>query len=436
MAEKIETEVLVIGAGIAGLIAARELTARGIRVCIVEARDRIGGRIRTERDSDGAICETGAEFVHGKPPDLLEEAQRARLSIERSDRRAYRASAGKVTASEEVEDSAQSVFEQLEHYSGADVSFCDFLQSVRAPEEIKRQATQYVEGFNAAKADRISVLALAKQQRAEDAIEGDTISHILGGYDQLPLAVLAQINPELHALLLNTKVASLQWRSGEVIAHAVRGDTAQEFTIHARAALVTVPLPCLQQQTIAFDPPLTMKQDALLHLEMGHVVRLSMHFREAFWSTEAPDLGFLFLETASENQFSVYWTGPDATTPTITAWASGRRAERMASSTPEQLAKLALNSLSTIFHKTTDQLGDQMISAHYHDWASDPFSLGAYSYVLVGGKDAQTDLAKPVENTLFFAGEHTESEGHHATVHGAIASGRRAVGEVLSALCG
>jgi monoamine oxidase len=77
------------------------------------------------------------------------------------------------------------------------------------------------------------------------------------------------------------------------------------------------------------------------------------------------------------------------------------------------------------------QIEDLTESAAYHDWQTDPFARGAYSYVKAGGDSAQAGLAAPLEQTLFFAGEATDVSGYHGTVHGAIASGHRAAQEIL-----
>jgi monoamine oxidase len=92
---------------------------------------------------------------------------------------------------------------------------------------------------------------------------------------------------------------------------------------------------------------------------------------------------------------------------------------------------LALRTLATLLHIGSEQLAQLLDAAYFHDWQTNPFSRGAYSYDAVSSDDAQQTLATPVENTLFFAGEATDTTGHNGTVHGAIASGRRAAREIL-----
>lgn len=108
---------------------------------------------------------------------------------------------------------------------------------------------------------------------------------------------------------------------------------------------------------------------------------------------------------------NVHWYFRNA--PLMVGWAGGTRAEQLP----------ALSRILAVPRKLTE---DSLVEFYYHDWANDPFSLGAYSYIPVGGLDAQAELAEPVENTIYFAGEAANTMGHQGTVHGAIQSGLRA----------
>ena len=195
------------------------------------------------------------------------------------------------------------------------------------------------------------------------------------------------------------------------------------------SAIVAVPITSLQSHTIEFDPPLYSKREALAHIAMGDVVRITMRFDQPFWTDLAPDLGFLFIEDAPPGTFPVFWSGSHHNDPSITAWTAGPNADPLLTRTIGELASIACRQLGPIFGAEL-----RPKSVHYHNWTADPFSRGAYTYTLVGGINAQQQLALPLDETLFFAGEHTESEGHYGTVHGALASGKRAAREVLSAL--
>jgi monoamine oxidase len=167
---------------------------------------------------------------------------------------------------------------------------------------------------------------------------------------------------------------------------------------------------------------------------MGNVVKLVMSFQERFWTRLLSDeLGFLI---TFDEPFQAWWTGYPVYAPVLVAWAGGSAADALASLTLEQRADRALESLAGVLSVARADVDRQVVAWQTHDWAVDPYARGAYSYVLVGGMEAQADLARPVENTLFFAGEATEMEGHQATVHGALFAGQRAAGEVLRSLGG
>src|ERR1700691_5314377 len=188
-----DADVLVIGAGMAGLTAARTLAEAGLRVLVLESQNRVGGRILTERVGDQVI-ELGAEFVHGRPPELLALIEEAGLTLTERDGAMLSFEDGRLTGSGEEEtkkenDDLFAPLEELEDLSGPDLSFAEFLERERVPvisQEDRFALIGYVEGFNAADHHKISAISLGMQQKAEDVIEGDRAFHVAGGYDQLP----------------------------------------------------------------------------------------------------------------------------------------------------------------------------------------------------------------------------------------------------------
>jgi monoamine oxidase len=131
--------------------------------------------------------------------------------------------------------------------------------------------------------------------------------------------------------------------------------------------------------------------------------------------------------------FPTWWTSNPLPFPILTGWAAGRYARNLAQLNHDQVINRALESLAVIFEIEIMRLRGLLQRGFTYDWDADPFSCGAYSYAAVGGNGAARDLAAPLANTLFFAGEATNSEGHNGTVHGAIATGKRAAREVLAA---
>jgi monoamine oxidase len=117
----------------------------------------------------------------------------------------------------------------------------------------------------------------------------------------------------------------------------------------------------------------------------------------------------------------------------ITGWAPAASAESLSGMSEGRIVDKALESFASVLGIPKTRLQSELATAYFHDWDSDPFSLGAYSYVKVGGEGCPKTLGAPIENAVFFAGEATDTSGHNGTVHGAIASGKRAALEILNA---
>lgn len=144
-------------------------------------------------------------------------------------------------------------------------------------------------------------------------------------------------------------------------------------------------------------------------------------------------MSFLF---SHDEWFPTWWTALPAELPIITGWAPFRCAEKLSGRSRDYVVQRSLKTLSSLLHVKPHQLESLLDAAYFHDWQSDPFSRGAYSYGKVGSDGAQEALASPLQGTLFFAGEATDTSGHNGTVHGAIASGQRAAREILHSVRG
>jgi monoamine oxidase len=152
------------------------------------------------------------------------------------------------------------------------------------------------------------------------------------------------------------------------------------------------------------------------------VVKAALCFDERFWDERSPGTAFFHSPRAA---FPTYWTPLPARAPLLVAWAGGPKADRLSRLSEEGLVAEALRGLRSLFgHVPAPR------AALVHDWRRDPFARGAYSYVRVGGEGAREELAVPVADTLFFAGEATDSE-ESGTVAGALRSGQRAVAQIL-----
>jgi monoamine oxidase len=457
--------VLIIGAGAAGLAAARDLSRAGHEVIVIEARDRIGGRILTRTDPRFPVpIELGAEFIHGKSPELWQLARSANLqSYEVSERHWY-FEGDKFSGSGDFWKSIEKLMDQMKARE-ADESLRQFLDRFADDEETRRAKAmlkRYVEGFHAASIDRIGIHGLIKAKEAADSIEGDKAFRLLDGYGSLMQALRAEAESHGATFHLNTVVKEIRWRSDgvEVICRHSSDETARSF--RASQAIVTLPLGVLQASPGAggprFIPELPRsKQKAIQNLAMGNVVKINLCFRERFWeevtvwddradAISFHDAGFIHCPDAP---FPTWWTQLPIRAPLLVGWVGGPKADGIRDETDgsdrgagliatgsrpsdSSILERAISSLARILNLPADEIRDRLEAFYIHDWRFDPFSRAAYSYVPVNAANAQQILSQPVDDRLFFAGEAT-SVGHVGTVHGAIQSGARAAREIMEA---
>jgi monoamine oxidase len=445
----VETEysdVLVIGAGMAGLTAARTLAEAGRAVTVLEAAPRIGGRIFTMRAGDETI-ELGAEFIHGNPPELWSLIGEAGLETYESTGPHLSFEDGQLIsgrAEEAEEDARFAVLEKLEAWTGPDLTFADYLARQSFSDDLRQGAIGYVEGFNAADHRVIGIAALGMQQAAEDETEGDRLFRLRSGYDALPNFLARKFTEAGGTLLLDTLVERVEWSAGKVL---VSASVAGEPTAHRAAqVIVTVPLGVLQHGTIEFVPVPQAVREAY-RLRMGHVRRFTLVLREGFWPVlRASTPGGLRQQQSGENHqhagFSflfafdqmppVWWTAHPAPGNSLTGWVGGPRSDALANLTAPQLGELACETLAKILAVPPESVRAELLACYTHDWSRDALAFGAYSYVPAGALDACSKMTLPAQDTLFFAGEHTDTTGHWGTVHAAIRSGLRAAQQVLA----
>jgi monoamine oxidase len=436
-----EYDVLIVGAGAAGLAAGRTLAAAGLRTAIVEARDRVGGRILTEHVESPAgmiPVELGAEFVHGLPRSTWDIAHEAGLTTYEIGGSDLVYAQGRLGQPALAQGSTHRVLEEMVEWlarqpTGRDMSFAEYLRLREIDESIGEPAARFVEGFNAADRHRIGIAALAKQQRAEDLIDTDRLFRIRPGYDALPLFLADQFARAGGELVLAAPVHRIAWSRGSVTLSAGGAGRLREF--RAGRALITAPLGVLQAGAIEFTP---LPGEILEHarrLAMGEAVRIVLIFRDRFWREPpscADELSFLF---APSELPGTWWTPMPERAPAITGWVGGPRAaalRRVASGDRSAALESCLATLSTVFSAPRSRLDALLTSWHYHDWFADTYARGAYSYVPAGALDAPERMTQPVESTLYFAGEHTDVTGHWGTVHAALAAGSRAAGAILA----
>jgi monoamine oxidase len=439
----VKYDVAVVGAGVAGLAAARTLSGAGRRVCLIEARNRVGGRIQTLHVPDLPLpIELGAEFIHGEAHETFAIVEAAALTtVELPDTHIW--------SRDSRWEALADFWERIDRVRKMiklkrDISFDEFLRTRRSMKpQLRILARTFVEGYHAAHADRISALALSGADQEQEEPGGNKQFRIVNGYDSLVEWLRAGLDPERVTTLLGTIASTVTWSGGEVAIDCRSGP--RERTIRAKSALFTLPIgvwkaPREQPGTLRFDPALTQKENAVAKLEVGHVVKIILRFDERFWdgqdfleqrgvSNDSTGLPLNFIHS-QDPHVPTWWTSAPVRSPLLTAWAGGHAADRLLADRGSAVDRV-LDSLSKAFGMRRRDIDTRLAGSWWHDWQSDPFSRGAYSYAGVGGTGAHKMLGKSVDNTLFFAGEAT-SEDQTGTVAGAIESGRKAAKQMLS----
>ncbi len=419
-------DTIIIGGGVAGLRAASLLKEQGKSILLLEAQNRIGGRILTEGHTvEGSPMELGAEFIHGTPSAILD-------LLNGQDELQSRGGDFLIMGSDSVEDNSQyfeniqKVLERLEPNADQDLSFAEFVAQKCSDLDSKvvEQSLKYIESYHASDVNRISANALArteKESREANAVEGAFFFRpgMNAIVDRLAMGLKKQI-------LLGQKVNQISWRRFFVEVHT----GSQKF--FSRTVLIAVPLSILKDSHILFNPPLPeSKNEAISHLEMGYAIRMTLEFREEFWKTHnrLQDRAMIF-DSHSTAQFRVWWNQGRL----MTGWTGGESAKKLKDLSLSQLREIGIETMSRFFQLPPQKVNDLLVKVHYHDWFHDPYFRGAYVYPLVDGALAPENLAAPVENTLFFAGEATQSGGFSGTVNGALLSGIRSAQEILDSL--
>lgn len=444
--QRLTADVVVVGAGAAGIAAARVLHDRGVTVTILEARNRIGGRVWTVHPTNALVpIELGAQFIHGRAPELTELLDGASLAKLEIDGRRFRVGRNRLFPFDDFWERLDRIMRRLRNEE-PDRSFEAFLGGRPGGRRLAFErglARQFVEGFHGADSRRISASVLAESGSPRDDIQERRLGYVVDGYDRV-LAWLA--DPIRDRIRLSTIVTSVQWGAGSVSIAIRRHAGGQAHIVRARACVITVPVGVLQapagaKGAIEFIPALRSKAHALETLAMGSALRVVLQFHESFWTSERfakqrriDDLHALSFLHGADRDFPTWWTTYPVTAPVVVGWCGGRRVRELSNLTRAAVIERAVDSLARQLGVSRRRLHNQLEHAWTHDWQADPFSRGAYSYQVVGGATAPSLLARPMDRTLFFAGEATDTSGATGTVHGAIASGRRAASQVLRAL--
>lgn len=422
-----KNEIIIIGAGIAGLSAARILHDHGLSVTILEARDRAGGRVWTD-NSLGVPLDMGASWIHGikkNPIHKLVKQHRIKTLVTDYESGILYDADGRAFPDSEVVETEKRFNKLMKKLDvereelDEDMSLKDGIEMILAKQDLTDTQRRLLEYWITAEIEHdisanTSDLSLWYWDQDEE-FKGD---HVIfpGGYSQ----IVTQLAKDLD-IRYEEVVEHIQYNEDGVTIK-----TANKHSYTASHAIITLPLGVLKNNQVNFSPPLPKKkQKAIQRLNMGDFCKVYLRFPDIFWDKE-----YEFIEYTSNKQGQwVSWMNyyPYIKHPILVAFNTGQFARTLEKMPDTEIVAQAMSTLKTIYGNSIPNPTDSFITR----WGRDPYTLGAYSYIPVGSKGKHYDhMAEPVDNRLFFAGESTYRE-YPATVHGAFLSGIREAKRII-----
>jgi monoamine oxidase len=429
-------DVLVIGGGAAGLMAAYKLSAAGRSVIVLEARNRLGGRIHTlHNESFFKEAELGAEFVHGNLPVTLDLLKTAGITPEPAGGEMWRYADGEFKADDDSIPNWELLMQKLNELK-ADCSIDTFLTQEFGKDEhkaLRSAVNRFVAGYDSADPKNASAFALRNEWQHED---DDAQHRVKGGYSTLIDFLADECKSKGGEIYLNSAVTDIYRGSEGVEAALANGDI-----YYARQLVVALPLGVLQatsgEGAVQFHPPLPLHINAFQDIGFGSIIKLLLEFDTPFW--EDDDVAALagkdpkqMAFVLSDQVIPTWWTQHPQPSAVITGWLGGPPAAERQQTTDEEMLELALQSLANIFRKDVQELRAKLIAFNCANWNAEPYTRGSYAYDMVPSANARKILTKPVDNVLFFAGEYLYNGPAMGTVEAALTSGSEAAKNILN----
>lgn len=407
-------DVVVIGAGIAGLAAAREMARGGLSVVVLEARTRIGGRIHTVRER--GIVEAGAEFIHGENAatwEMITELglQPAHWGFESADSYRVFGNAG------HIRDDTVSLFrrflktdDELFSYQGPDISLAEYFRKFGKDEEaVFYKIREIASGTESADPEKLSVRAIAHEHHF--ASSGEHNYRIVEGYDQIVRGYAQGLMVRLaHA------VTRVRWKREEIEIECANG-----AHFKARRLVCTIPIGVMKKCPPEFLPRLPDAfEESVRAIGFGNASKLT------YWIDGAlPDFELL----TTPGAVGYFWQRPFGEETVIVGFAGGPLADAFNGRSEKESLAIGLEDLASGLGSAVKHL---VVHARHFTWADDPWAYGSYSYPTVDMEDTRDVLQTPIEDTLFYCGEATNTRGHPGVAHGALEEGKRVAREIIA----
>lgn len=426
-----QADIIIIGAGASGLMAGRELGKAGKKVIILEARDRIGGRIWPLSEEEfGYLAQGGAEFVHGEASvtkSLIAEAGLTYVSMKYGEMWSVRdgepVKNGGPTEDQDYVMYQDAINEKLKGLK-EDMSVATFLDKYFGEEKyanIRKSVTRMAEDYDAADPNKISTFALREEWLGGEEWQQGKIKE---GYGALLDFMTAGCNKNGVEIKLNKKVENIEIKGNKV---KIRCENREIY--EAQKVVITVSLPLISK--INFNPAISEKIASAEKIGFGDVIKIFLKFKDRWWENAlGKDLSKMTFIISNE-KVTPWWTQYPLKESVLTGWIAGLKAREFENISEKDILEMSLNCLARTFKVERNFIDKELVNSKVINWPIDPFSLGAYSYSTIETKEAYAELRKPIENKIFFAGEALCLGNETATVEGALASGKEVVEKIL-----
>jgi len=411
-----QQSIIIIGGGVAGLIAAKKLCLQKKRVSLLEARDRLGGRIDTVIPGQipGFILECGAEFIHGKLPATFDLLKKYKIPIRRVKGEMINLTKEKSSAHE---GSAWERLLQKMSRLKKDITLSDFLGQHFSGEKyisFNHSISRYASGFDLADPDIASSKALYREWNGES----DDQFRVEGGYKKLIDALHNDCVLSGCEISMSTAVKEIRWSRNLVTATTTTGKT-----FSASKALITVPAGVLKDETkkgfIHFIPAIPEKIHAFKDIGYGSVIKIFLVFKNAFWQSAYRHAGFFF----TPHFIPTWWTQEPEKNTLLVGWIGGCEAKKWDQYPDEKILDVAVESLALSFDLNKNIIKAMLVYSKIINWNNEDFSNGGYSYSMLNTAAARKQLIEPTAQTIYFAGEALYGGSMQGTVEAALQSG-------------
>jgi monoamine oxidase len=422
-------DVIIIGGGAAGLMASKLLSESCKKILILEAKDRLGGRIQRIENFSFPV-EGGAEFIHGKLKTTFNLLKEAGLKKEMVKGNFCRVTNGKWNTEEEPVEHWDTLVKKLKECK-EDLSIHNFLKKflkAKKYETLKKQFRKYVEGYDAADPKYASVFAIRKEMEGEEEEQYRPVPGYAALIDFLEEACLKcngviKTGEAVKKIAYNENI-EIHTNSGKYICNKV---------------IVAVPVGVLQckknnESFIEFPSFIKKYITAAKQIGNGGVIKFLLEFDEAFWldkkflkERKSPAPSYIFCDAV----IPTWWTQYPHNKPLLTGWIAGPSSVKMKNYSDKKFTDLVLTSLSSIFSMSFVELESRLKKVEIINWIKEPHILGGYSYSTLQTEKARDILLTPFENKFYFAGEYL-LKNSSSTVDDALQSGRLIAEKIIN----